>query len=265
MKRLAGIALIIIALSSGGIGIAMLGGGLAVPAFLVFAFGVYFLVTSFNKEENNKNKDEDEKIFGKKNVGQLFLGILILIFGIINLVNASLIVVSVIAIVVGGGLIYYNLSGSKKEEPRIEKKKERKKKTKKPKDSGGGYATLIFVVLFGFLAVMIYQSMNSETNQQKKIQKQKETNYRTHSVYKDEVALCKKMIINKYPKKKFVEFNFSDFWSPKNQKSYLKTIKMWMKHDGLIRKNKFFGKIDCFINVKSDQSITFNRLGDKYK
>ena len=35
---------------------------------------------------------------------------LILIFGIINLVNASLIMVSVIAIIFGGGLIYYNLS-----------------------------------------------------------------------------------------------------------------------------------------------------------
>jgi len=133
MKRLGGIALIIFALSSGGIGIAMIGGGLAVPAFLVFGFGVYLFVTSFNKEEDNKNKnkdeknkDEDEKIYGKKNIFQLFLGILILIFGIINLINASLIMVSVIAIIVGGGLIYYNLSGSKEEERKIEKKKEKR-------------------------------------------------------------------------------------------------------------------------------------------
>ena len=40
---------------------------------------------------------------------------------------------------------------------------------------------------------------------------------------------------------------------------------MWMRHDGLILKNKFFGRVDCFINVKFDQSISFNRLGDKYK
>ena len=126
MKRLGGIALIVVALSSGGIGIAMMGGGLAVPAFLVFGFGVYLFVTSFNKEEDNKNKDEDEKIFGKKNVVQLFLGVLILVFGIINLINASLIMVSVIAILVGGGLIYYNLSGSKEEERKIEKKKEKR-------------------------------------------------------------------------------------------------------------------------------------------
>ena len=131
MKRLGGIALIIIALTSGGIGIGMMGGGLAIPALLVFGFGVYFFVTSFNKEEDNKNKNEDEKIFGKKNVFQLFLGILILIFGIINLFKPSLTMVSVIIIVVGGGLIYYNLSGSK------EKEKERKIEKKKKKEVFG--------------------------------------------------------------------------------------------------------------------------------
>ena len=149
MKRLGGIALIIIALTSGGIGIGMMGGGLAIPALLVFGFGVYFFVTSFNKEEDNKNKDEDEKIFGKKNVFQLFLGILILIFGIINLINASLIIVSVIAIIVGGGLIYYNLSGSK------EKEKERKIEKKKEKRSFWKYAigiTLVFITFLIFLA-----------------------------------------------------------------------------------------------------------------
>ena len=149
MKRLGGIALIIVALSSGGIGIAMMGGGLAVPAFLVFGFGVYLFVTSFNKEEDNKNKNEDEKIFGKKNVFQLFLGILILIFGIINLFKPSLTMVSVIIIVVGGGLIYYNLSGSK------EKEKERKIEKKKEKRSFWKYAigiTLVFITFLIFLA-----------------------------------------------------------------------------------------------------------------
>ena len=147
MKRLGGIALIIIALTSGGIGIGMMGGGLAIPALLVFGFGVYFFVTSFNKEEDNKNKDEDEKIFGKKNVFQLFLGILILIFGIINLFKPSLTMVSVIIIVVGGGLIYYNLSGSKEKERKIEKKKEKRSFWK--------YAigiTLVFITFLIFLA-----------------------------------------------------------------------------------------------------------------
>ena len=149
MKRLGGVALIIIALTSGGIGIGMMGGGLAIPALLVFGFGVYFFVTSFNKEEDNKNKDEDEKIFGKKNVFQLFLGILILIFGIINLFKPSLTMVSVIIIVVGGGLIYYNLSGSK------EKEKERKIEKKKEKRSFWKYAigiTLVFITFLIFLA-----------------------------------------------------------------------------------------------------------------
>ena len=149
MKRVGGIALIVVALSSGAIGIAMMGGGLAVPAFLVFGFGVYLFVTSFNKEEDNKNKDEDEKIFGKKNVFQLFLGVLILVFGIINLINASLIMVSVIAILVGGGLIYYNLSGSK------EKEKERKIEKKEEKRSFWKYAigiTLVFITFLIFLA-----------------------------------------------------------------------------------------------------------------
>ena len=146
MKRLGGIALIIIALTSGGIGIGMMGGGLAIPALLVFGFGVYFFVTSFNKEEDNKNKDEDEKIFGKKNVFQLFLGILILIFGIINLINASLIMVSVIAIIVGGGLIYYNLSGSKEEEPKIKKKRKKRSFLK--------YAIVIILVFIGILILL---------------------------------------------------------------------------------------------------------------
>ena len=146
MKRLGGIALIIIALSSGGIGIAMMGGGLAVPAFLVFGFGVYLFVASFNKEENNKNKDKDEEIFGKRNFGQLTLGILILIFGIINLINASLIMVSVIAILVGGGLIYHNLSGSKEEEPKIKKKRKKKSFLK--------YAIVIILVFIGILILL---------------------------------------------------------------------------------------------------------------
>ena len=148
MKRLGGIALIIIALTSGGIGIGMMGGGLAIPALLVFGFGVYFFVTSFNKEEDNKNKDEDEKIFGKKNVFQLFLGILILIFGIINLFKPSLTMVSVIIIVVGGGLIYYNLSGSK------EKEKERKIKKKKEKRSFWKYAIGITLAFIGILILL---------------------------------------------------------------------------------------------------------------
>ena len=126
---------------------------------------------------------------------------------------------------------------------------------------------VIGLILVGVAIIFIVIGIehSAEKDKQQKIQQEKETNYRAYEVYKDELNLCKNKIIKKYPKKKFVEFNWSDFWAPKNQKTYTKTLKMWMKHDGLIFKNKFFGKVDCFIKVKSDQSISFIRLGDKYK
>ena len=40
---------------------------------------------------------------------------------------------------------------------------------------------------------------------------------------------------------------------------------MFMKHDGLILKNKKFGYVDCYIKVNTDQTISFIRLGNKYK
>ena len=126
---------------------------------------------------------------------------------------------------------------------------------------------VIGLILVGgvIILIVIVIEHNAEKDKQQKIQQEKETNYRAYKVYKDEFSLCKNKIIKKFPKKKFVEFKYSDFWAPKNQKTYTKTLKMWMKHDGLIRKKKFFGRVDCFINVRSDQSISFNRLGDKYK
>ena len=126
---------------------------------------------------------------------------------------------------------------------------------------------VIWLILAGVVIIFIIIGIehSAEKDKQRKIQQEKETNYRAYQVFKDEFNLCKNNIIAKYPKKKFVKFNYSDYWAPKNKKTYTKTLKMWMKHDGLIFKNKFFGKVDCFINVKSDQSISFNRLGDKYK
>jgi hypothetical protein len=126
---------------------------------------------------------------------------------------------------------------------------------------------VIGLILVGVAIIFIVIGIehSAEKDKQQKIQQEKETNYRAYKVYNDEFNLCKNKIIKKYPKKKFVEFKWSDFWAPKNQKTYTKTLKMWMKHDGLIFKNKFFGRVDCFIKVKSDQSISFIRLGDKYK
>ena len=106
MKKILGIILILIGIFSGGMGIAVMGGGLAVPGFLVIAFGIYLLISSSKEDNTNQNNS-------KKKLSSIFLGILILIFGFINLFNGSLVVISLVAIVIGGGLIYYSFSGSK--------------------------------------------------------------------------------------------------------------------------------------------------------
>ena len=106
MKKILGIILILIGIFSGGMGIAVMGGGLAVPGFLVIAFGIYLLISSSKEDNTNQNNS-------KKKLSSIFLGILILIFGFINLFNGSLVVISLVAIVIGGGLIYYSLYGSK--------------------------------------------------------------------------------------------------------------------------------------------------------
>ena len=141
-----------------------------------------------------------------------------------------------------------------------------KKKEKKTKKKSGNMTAIIvamgLVLVFGILILIL---SNPQKTSERKIQQEKQSNYRAYEVFQDEFNLCKNKIIKKYPKKKFVKFNWSSFWAPKNQKTYTKTLKMWMNHDGLILKNKYFGKVDCFIKVQSNQSISFVRLGDKYK
>jgi len=126
---------------------------------------------------------------------------------------------------------------------------------------------VVGVILVGIAIILIVVGIehSAEKDKQRQIQQEKQSNYRAYEVFQDEFNLCKNKIIKKYPKKKFVKFNWSSFWAPKNQKTYTKTLKMWMNHDGLILKNKYFGKVDCFIKVQSNQSISFVRLGDKYK
>ena len=46
MKKILGISLILIGIFSGGMGIAVMGGGLAIPGFLVIAFGIYLFFSS---------------------------------------------------------------------------------------------------------------------------------------------------------------------------------------------------------------------------
>ena len=122
MKKILGIILILIGIFSGGMGIAVMGGGLAVPGFLVIAFGIYLLISSSKEDNTNQNSS-------KKKLSSIFLGILILIFGFINLFNGSLVVISLVAIVIGGGLIYYSFSSSKNT---IEKKIKTKKLKNNP-------------------------------------------------------------------------------------------------------------------------------------
>ena len=126
MKKILGISLILIGIFSGGMGIAVMGGGLAIPGFLVIAFGIYLLFSS----SANKNKK----------ISSIILGVLILIFGFINLINGSLIMISLISIIVGGGLIFYAFSNKEDSEDipndlksriraKINKKKPKKKRS----------------------------------------------------------------------------------------------------------------------------------------
>jgi len=77
MKFFFGTTLILIGVFSGGIGIGVMGGGLAIPSFLVVAFGMYLLLNYFQEKKINKNNN-------KKKLSSVFLGILILIFGFLN-------------------------------------------------------------------------------------------------------------------------------------------------------------------------------------
>ena len=126
MKKILGTSLILIGIFSGGMGIAVMGGGLAIPGFLVIAFGIYLLFSS----SANKNKK----------ISSIILGVLILIFGFINLINGSLIMISLISIIVGGGLIFYAFSNKEESvdipndlksriRAKINKKKPKKKRS----------------------------------------------------------------------------------------------------------------------------------------
>ena len=129
MKKILGIILILIGIFSGGMGIAVMGGGLAVPGFLVIAFGIYLLISSKKEKSTNQNKSLNK-------LSSIFLGILILIFGFINLFNGSLILISLVAIVIGGGLIIYSLSQSSKNVAKLNVKPKRiKKETIKKKSN----------------------------------------------------------------------------------------------------------------------------------
>ena len=118
MKIFLGIFLIIVAVSSGGMGLSMMRGALSVPMFLVLGFGIYFIFSHLNEKKVQK-KIVNHK---KKSISNIFLGVLILIFGVINLINGSLIIVSICFIAVGVYLIFGNnwFSNSTSEDENIE-------------------------------------------------------------------------------------------------------------------------------------------------
>ena len=140
--------------------------------------------------------------------------------------------------------------------------KKKEKKTKKK--SGNMTAIIVAMGVVLVLGLLIFVLGNPQTTSERKMKQEKQSNYRAYDVYKDEFNLCKNKITQKYPKKKFSHFKWVSFSAPKNQNGYTKNIIMYMKHDGLIRKNKYFGKVDCFIVVKPNQSIIFSHLGNKY-
>ena len=152
MKKILGISLILIGIFSGGMGIAVMGGGLAIPGFLVIAFGIYLLFSS----SANKNKK----------ISSIILGVLILIFGFINLINGSLIMISLISIIVGGGLIFYAFSNKEDsvDIPNDLKSRIRAKiNKKKPKKKRSILRFFIYaigtpVVLMGILMIFILMS-----------------------------------------------------------------------------------------------------------
>jgi len=126
---------------------------------------------------------------------------------------------------------------------------------------------VVGIILVGVAIILIVIGIehSAEKDKQRQIKEEKQSNYRAYDVYKDEFNICKNKITRKYPKKNFSEFSWASYSAPKNQKRYTKTIIMTMKHDGFVLKNKYFGKVACYIIVRSDQSIAFARLGNKYK
>lgn len=147
MKKILGIILILIGIFSGGMGIAVMGGGLAVPGFLVIAFGIYLLISSSKEDNTNQNNS-------KKKLSSIFLGILILIFGFINLFNGSLVVISLVAIVIGGGLIYYSFSGSKNTIEKTNKTKKLKNNPVKEK-SNWSFWLYALVIPGGIIGIIL--------------------------------------------------------------------------------------------------------------
>ena len=102
-RKVIGIILIIFGIGSGGVGVTMMGGGISIPFFIIIGLGIYFIATS--SKDNEKEKNKDEEVFGKKSFSQLYLGILILIFGIFNLFFKN----SLVLVGIGTRLFFFKI------------------------------------------------------------------------------------------------------------------------------------------------------------
>jgi uncharacterized membrane protein HdeD (DUF308 family) len=119
LKLIIGIIFIAFGILSGGIGVSMLGGAFSIPAFLIIALGIYFIISYLNAKLSDKGIDQKisklkKEKSSKGSLISMFLGSLILIFGIINLFEGSLIIASLISIIIGAGTMYYSFKKFKK-------------------------------------------------------------------------------------------------------------------------------------------------------
>lgn len=113
MKLIIASILIIFGILSGSISLSMFGGAFLIPSFLIIAFGIYFIIFHLKTIMSDKNINEKisklkKQKSSKDSLTSMFLGLLILIFGIINLFNGSLIIASFVISVIGSGIIYYS-------------------------------------------------------------------------------------------------------------------------------------------------------------
>ena len=127
------------------------------------------------------------------------------------------------------------------------------------------FKIILWLILAGIVVVII--AVFVESNNEKKIEKQKEINWRITKVYQDEINICSNSIKNRFNKKKFRNIKYVSFSVPNdiNQMKFIKKIKLKMYVDGLILKNKPFGTIVCNIQVYSNQKITFSSLTDRQR
>lgn len=252
MQLIFGIVLLFIGIFSGGIGVVAMGGGISIPSLLVIGFGLFLILNHLTK---------NSKSFLNKN--KFFLGILFILLGLINLFfKNSLILISLAFLIGGIYLITVSIrrfeDNDNKETPIISEstKKIKIKKKVTTNTNYGNFGLYIIIIMFSFLIVIIVSASLENSNKDNK-----SNNFRSKSIYKDELKMCEIKIKEKFPTTNFSSIQFVNF---QNIKSNKKKIKISLKNDFLFFKNQDFGYIDCTININMDGSIFFDNLSNKY-